>query len=1006
MVAWVLGESSDFEEDELQRLVERWPEMRHFKSRLEAVNDLLEEALAPQESAEWRLSTKLRVKLLEALEFFSGAELARSEVLALPVAKEVPPPTKKRSGERRPRWQTARIPWGRVPWGRVAVLFVFLGILGVVVFSPTIFEEDDYVASKYRNLEHHEQWASDSPPDFLGRPVNPGPAEAEEPEEADRREGIRSRLDALDATMETFGPAEAEEGWERLPSDGQDILVPIPVSDAGSAGGGVALGGEQGNESESVEVYDNQFLTRSFDATAIAGDSNLRDYDRSRVQLGVQATFGDASLGVEAAKYAAGLDLPDSGVAGLYEQYRSAQRGISTMWASGVGRKHPQVEMANVNLKKLEEDLGDSVVVLQEVLQTQLSLVDGQLEKLKDVVEERRFDAVDKALQSQDYVEAKQDYESAKAMLQTMKITHSSKRIAKEVSTVYRERRQKDERKRAEDALNALDSEVRAQEDLVEEKRKLFHTIVKAVGIPYIEGMANSGIMGQSEEQILRVAQMQQFEREKEKRQLEIQLKTLLRLSGEDLAKYAASLNLAPPVTHRPAGKSRARRPVAVPELHASRGHVSTFSLHVSDVSFKLARAALQRGEWPDPKSIRVEEFVNAFDYGGIPPSMSERVGADVAQAVHPFMQQRNLLRISVRTAALGRLEGTPLRLTVLLDTSGSMERRDRAEAVRRAFALLATQLSEHDRVTLISFSRTPRLLADRVKGNEVGELVDLMADNRPGGGTNLEEALRLGLAKATEQWEEGAQNRVILLTDGAANLGDARPEDLSQLVAEMRAGRIAFDACGVGAAGLNDSILEALTRRGDGRYYMLDGPENADEGFVRQIAGALRPAAENVKVQVRFNPRRVDRYHLYGFEKHRLAEKDFHDDSVDAAEMAAEEEGTALYQFEPLPEGTGPVGTVAVRFRDTASGEMVEKTWVIPYRRQIPRLAEAGPEVRATVCAGLLGERLKGSPLGSTVTMSELERQVSELAQAYPLSAQVLALLEMTGKVRELEGE
>jgi hypothetical protein len=442
------------------------------------------------------------------------------------------------------------------------------------------------------------------------------------------------------------------------------------------------------------------------------------------------------------------------------------------------------------------------------------------------------------------------------------------------------------------------------------------------------------------------------------------------------------------------------------PEKDAKEEPWSTFSLNVSDVSFKLAKASLARGEWPAPDQVRVEEFVNAFDYGDQSPSQEEKVACNFEQAVHPFLQQRNLLRVSMKTAAMGRAANTPLRLTVLLDNSGSMDRADRVDSVKNAFQLLAAQLNPEDRVTLIGFARTPRLLADRVTGDKVAELVRIIDSTPSAGGTNLEEALKLGLEKAREQLLEGAQNRIILLTDGAVNLGNARPQDLATLVGHMRGNGIAFDACGVGADGLNDEVLEALTRKGDGRYYFLDRPEDADDGFARQIAGALRPAARNVKVQVKFNPDRVGRYKLYGFNKHRLKKEDFRDDSVDAAELAAAEAGNAIYQFEPLPEGSGDVGTVSVRFQDIETGQMIERQWTIPYAPRTPRLEDAAPSMRLASLAALLGEKLKGSPVGETVEMEDLGSLLSGLPGEFPADQRVTDLVEMTRKARELGGE
>ena len=455
----------------------------------------------------------------------------------------------------------------------------------------------------------------------------------------------------------------------------------------------------------------------------------------------------------------------------------------------------------------------------------------------------------------------------------------------------------------------------------------------------------------------------------------------------------------------KPAAKTVAPS-VGLNETTAAAEAFSTFSLHVSDVSFKLAAAALARGEWPEAAKIRIEEFVNAFDYGDPLPQKGEKVACIVEQSIHPFVQQRNLLRVSMRTAAEGRASSTPLRLTFLLDNSGSMERTDRQETVRRAFALLSQQLSPIDQVTLISFARQPRLLAEKVSGAESGQLVKLIDELPSEGGTNIEAALRLAFEKATEQQTTGAQNRIILLTDGAVNLGDADPESLSRMVTTMRDAGIAFDAAGISADGLNDEVLEALTRKGDGRYYLLDSFEDADDSFARQIAGALRPSASNVKVQVEFNPKRVGSYKLLGFEKHILKQEDFRNDKVDAAEMAAAEAGVALYQFEAKPDGEGDVGSVSVRFRDLSTGQMVENRWPIPYEADAPRPDQAAPSLRIATAAALLAAKLRGEPLGETVDLQTLSHLISSLPDQDRNNTRVQQLQQMIEQARQLNGK
>ena len=449
----------------------------------------------------------------------------------------------------------------------------------------------------------------------------------------------------------------------------------------------------------------------------------------------------------------------------------------------------------------------------------------------------------------------------------------------------------------------------------------------------------------------------------------------------------------------------RTALPAGLDETAAADESFSTFSLHVSDVAFKLAQASLAKGEWPDAERIRIEEFINAFDYGDPMPTQADRVACQVEQAIHPFLQQRNLLRVSMRTAAEGRAVSTPLRLTLLLDNSGSMERLDRQEIVRRAFATLAGQLQATDQVTLISFARQPRLLADAVSGAEANRLVESVAQLPSEGGTNLEAALKLAFEKAKEHQTGNAQNRIVLLTDGAANLGNAEPENLSRMIESMRQAGIAFDAAGIGAEGLNDEILEALTRKGDGRYYLLDRPEDVDDGFAKQIAGALRPAAKNVKVQVEFNPDRVGTYKLLGFEKHLLNKEDFRDDTVDAAEMAAAEAGVAVYQVEPKADGQGDIGSVSVRFLDLASGQMVEKRWPIPYVPNPARPEQAATSLRLATVAAQFAAKLKGGPLGDVVDLEELDRLTASLPESDQKSERVQQLREMIQQARQLEG-
>lgn len=434
-------------------------------------------------------------------------------------------------------------------------------------------------------------------------------------------------------------------------------------------------------------------------------------------------------------------------------------------------------------------------------------------------------------------------------------------------------------------------------------------------------------------------------------------------------------------------------------ELSAAEEAFSTFSLNISDASFQLALAAIEKGERPDPTSIKPEQFYNAVDYGDPAPSASEPVAAAIDQTAHPVIPGRNLVRVALRTGSTGRSAAQPLRLTLLVDQSGSMVRADRRVAMETALAQLATLLTEHDQVTVIGFSRTPHLLAQSLPGNQAAKLPELINQTASEGGTNLEQAINLATEQALGNHLAGAQNRIVLFTDGAANLGDADPDRLSEKIKNIRQQGLAFDIAGIGTNDVNDRLLSDLARHGNGRYYLVG--EKTAGNLAAQLAGAFRPAAENVKVQVKLNPQRVGNYKLIGFEKDRLKTEDFRNDAVDAAELAADEAGVALYQVETLTEGTGEIGEVSVRFRDTATGEMVERTWTIPYDASAPSFDKANPKTQLATLALLAAQKLQTGPMADAIDFSNYSETIAKLKQANAKSAKTQQLLNLINAIK-----
>jgi uncharacterized protein involved in exopolysaccharide biosynthesis/Mg-chelatase subunit ChlD len=463
-------------------------------------------------------------------------------------------------------------------------------------------------------------------------------------------------------------------------------------------------------------------------------------------------------------------------------------------------------------------------------------------------------------------------------------------------------------------------------------------------------------------------------------------LRKELGIADATAAPTATPSTSSPQKEPEPPKQSRPKAPAAEPqpEVQTCDNAFSTFSLNISDVSFKLALASLEKGQIPDAASVRSEEFINAFDYRDPDPPPGAPIGYAFERARYPFAQNRDLIRFSLKTAALGRQAGRPLNLVLLLDNSGSMERADRVQIIHEALRVLAGQLQPKDKLSVITFARTARLIADGVAGNEAGRIVEEVSGLTPQGGTNLEEAMNTAYATALRHYLADGINRVVLLTDGAANLGDVEPEALKQKVEAHRKQGVALDCFGIGWEGYNDDLLEVLSRNGDGRYGFINSPEEAATEFAGQLAGALHVAASDVKVQVEFNPKRVVAYRQIGYAKHKLTKEQFRDNTVDAAEIAAKEAGNALYVVEVNPRGEGPIGTVRVRYKVPGTSEYHEHEWEAPYAGSAVDLAEASPAMRLAASASAFSEWLVSSPFASEVTSDSLLGYLSGVPEVY----------------------
>ena len=445
--------------------------------------------------------------------------------------------------------------------------------------------------------------------------------------------------------------------------------------------------------------------------------------------------------------------------------------------------------------------------------------------------------------------------------------------------------------------------------------------------------------------------------------------------------------------------------PIPQPEIQTRDNAFSTFSLNVSDVSFKLAATTLQNGSLPDRAAIRSEEFINAFDYRDSEPAPGAPIGFAWERAGYPFAHNRDLLRFAVKTSSFGRTAGRPLNLVLMLDKSGSMERADRVAIVRELLRVLAAQLHPEDRLSVVVFARTAQLWADSVAGDKVAALADSLSGITPEGGTNLEEAMKLAYETLLRHYMIDGENRVVVLTDGAANLGNVDPDALKKRAETNRAQGIALDCFGVGWEDLNDNLLEVLARAGGGRYGFINTPEEAATEFAGKLTGALRVAASDVKVQVEFNPARVISWRQIGYAKDQLKKEQFRDNTVKAAQLGAAEAGNGLYTVELNPAGDGPICTVHVRYRDPGTQNYHEHAWDVPYAGPSAPLDQASPAMRLAATASAFSEWLAGSPYAAEVTTDRLQGYLRGVPEFFGADPRPKLLQTMIQEARSISG-
>ncbi|SFF61012.1 Ca-activated chloride channel family protein [Duganella sp. CF458] len=328
---------------------------------------------------------------------------------------------------------------------------------------------------------------------------------------------------------------------------------------------------------------------------------------------------------------------------------------------------------------------------------------------------------------------------------------------------------------------------------------------------------------------------------------------------------------------------------------------VSTFSVDVDTASYSFVRRMLSDGRMPPLQAVRVEEMVNYFPYNYATPANASQPFAVTTEVMpSPWQQGNQLVHVALKGYDIKAAARPRANVVLLVDISGSMGPRDRLPLLQQGFRLFAEQLRDDDMVSIVTYANGTAVALEPTSGKDKQKIIDVINNLHASGGTAGGDGLQRAYAQAERNFDPKAVNRVILATDGDFNIGITDPKQLEKFIVDKRKSGVYLSVFGVGLGNLNDALIQRLTQSGNGNAAYIDTLLEARKALAQELGSTMFPIANDVKVQVEFNPAQVAAYRLVGYETRMLNRQDFKDDKVDAGDMGAGHTVTAIYEITP----------------------------------------------------------------------------------------------------------
>jgi len=390
----------------------------------------------------------------------------------------------------------------------------------------------------------------------------------------------------------------------------------------------------------------------------------------------------------------------------------------------------------------------------------------------------------------------------------------------------------------------------------------------------------------------------------------------------------------------------------------------STFSIDVDTAAYSIARRSLLSSQKPNPGLVRVEEMINYFKYDYDAPNRKP-FSIQFDGAVSPVDQNKHYLRVGIQAKEVSKDARQPSNLIFLLDTSCSMTSADKIKLAKSSMKIAVENLTEKDQVAITTYAGGVRLVLPPTPATNTRKIFQAIDQVSTAGGTAMSSGMQMAYQQAALMVRPNTNTRVIVLSDGDANIGATHHTAMLKQIKKYVSEGVRMTTIGFGQGNYKDATMEQLANKGNGNYYYIDSQRMAQRVFGRDLTQMLQDVAQDVKIQVEFNPESVKEYRLVGYENRKIADEDFRNDEVDAGEIGAGHQVTALYELSLNSDVNTKekLATVRIRSKKPLGEKAAEMTRIVRVGQvRIPFTQSAGDFRFATAVMGG-AELLRQSP-------------------------------------------